>query len=1078
MQIIRSIFSRGAAAPAALAALSLLALALPASAQLEPPQEKPIIGARMPALSPDGKQLAFVWRGDIWVAPSNGGRAYAVTEHVEYDAYPVFSPDGKWIAFSSVRNGNNDIFIVPAVGGAARQITYSSSSEIVTDWSPDGKYVVFTGKRDNDNNGVFAIDVKTLRFKRLTEDYKSLGSPVFSPDGSRVAFLRYGFPWTRPRYTGSAAAQIWTLDLGAGKRTQLTDNSRQHLWPDFLPDGKSLIAVTTGEETPNSPMLNKPLPPLKDSAARTPNLWEFPVSGGKPRQITRFTGGSVRCPAVARKSGDIVFEHEHDLYRLPPGAKEPVKLTLFVGAEDKTNNVLRQVFTNSDVEEAEISPDGKTFGFVLKSEIWTIPVEQDKNNRNAKDAERLTDYPGFDRDFNWSKDGKQVFFVSDRQGNDRIFALDVASKAVRPLWTGNEDAGGPRLSPDGSVVGFWVSGAVAENGPGGLYVVPATATVGQTTAPQAKRIAQVPGALQGQFAWSPDMKWIAYTRRNGGSNGYNIWIAPADGSGTPVNVTRLNAFHGHPAWSPDGKYLFFASNRSDNGLYVLPLKPEEARADELETKFEKPKGPVTVEIDFEDTVPRIRKIADQAVSGDLSIADDGKIFFNSGGDAFMATYDGKEVTRLSSGGGISNLRHSADGKTLFFYKGGSLWTLRVAPPQNPQKQVEFVATWERDVRAERQAAFNQYWRSYNNRFYDPNFHGRDWSGIRKRYEPLLEAVGTREEFATLLNMMTGELEASHSEVGPAPNPTPGPSTRSLGIYFDYSYEGPGIRVKEVPKRAPGSYARTRIKPGEYILSVDGKDVTLDENLFKVLNDKGDRDFVLLVNDKPTREGARKVTYKALTGGEWSSIHYRNRTERLRREVEQKSDGKLAYVHIQGMGGPNQIAFDREFYEFAEGKEGVIIDVRFNGGGNIADQLINWLGIKPYGTYYARNDYPLNAPSFRFGGGRSWDKPIVVLMNEHSYSNAEMFPYGMRATGLAKIVGMPTPGYVIWTSGFNLVDGTSARMPFGGGYRKDGTSMENEGEKPDVQVPLSNEDWLADRDPQLDRAIEILMKETS
>jgi C-terminal processing protease CtpA/Prc len=249
-------------------------------------------------------------------------------------------------------------------------------------------------------------------------------------------------------------------------------------------------------------------------------------------------------------------------------------------------------------------------------------------------------------------------------------------------------------------------------------------------------------------------------------------------------------------------------------------------------------------------------------------------------------------------------------------------------------------------------------------------------------------------------------------------------------------------------------------------------VRLDQNLFKVLNDKNaDRDFELLVNDKPTREGARTVRFKALTRGEWSDIHYRNRTERLRKQVEQKSNGRIAYVHIAGMGGPNQTTFDRELYEYAEGKDAVIVDVRFNGGGNISDTLINWLGIKPYGTYYPRDGYREPAPT------RGWNKPIIVLMNEHSYSNAEMFPYAMRANGLAKLVGMPTPGYVIWTWDFRLVDGTGARMPDGGVFRADGSPMENLGEKPDVQVPLSNEDYFADRDPQLDRAIALLLQQT-
>lgn len=1063
---------------------SLSALFTPVlRAQLPPPEEKPALGARMPALSTDGKKLAFVWRGDIWVSDAGGGRAYPVTDHVELDAYPVFSPDAKWLAFSSVRNGNWDIFVVPASGGAVRQMTFSSGQEVVTDWSPDGKTLLFTGLRDTVNNTLFALDVATLRFRKLTEDYKSITNAQYAPDGRRIVFGRYGFPWTRPRYTGSAAMQAWTLDLTSGKREAVTKNdsqmsASQNLWPRWLPDGKSVITVTVGEATPNAEWLGKPLPRLVDNARRTPNLWML-TPGAKPRQLTTFVGDSVRHPAVARRTGDIVFEYGHDLYRLAADGKTPEKLLLYCGSEDKINSTSREVLTGG-VDEAEISPDGKTFAFGLRGEIWTIPVEKPKT-RNADDAARLTEHPGFDRDFNWSADGKSLFFVSDRDGNNRVFAVDVDTRAVRPVWTGATDASSPKVSPDGKLVGFWVAGSV--EGAGGLYVKP-TAPDRAGVAP--RRIVALPRQAQGDWDWSPDMKWIAYTRRNVESDGWNLWIAPAgdgrsaEGSGKAVNVTRLNAWHGMPRWSPDGKYLFFASNRdagtsgrsagtsgAGNGLYVLPLKPEEARADELEIKWEKPKGPVTVEIDWEDTPQRIRRVTTQNPEADLSITGEGQIFFVSEGDAWSCSYDGKEVKRLTTGGGVRNLRAAADGKTLFFYKNGGLFTLKPAS-NNAVASVTFSAPFTRDIAAERRAAFNEFWRSYNTRFYSGSFHGRDWAAIRKRYEPLLESVGTRDEFATLLNRMVGELEASHTEVGAAPGPT-GPQTRYLGVYFDYDYAGPGIRVRDVPRRAPGSYEKTRIKPGEYIIAVDGKDVTLDENLFKVLNDKGDKDFELLVNGEPTRKGARTVKFKALTWAEWTDLHYRNRIERLRRTVEQKSQGRIGYVHIAGMGGPNQVQFDRELYEYAEGKDAVIIDVRFNGGGNISDTLINWLGIKPYGTYLPRDGYPQPAPS------RGWKKPVVVLMNEHSYSNAEMFPYAMRAHGLARLVGMPTPGYVIWTWGMALVDGTNARMPGSGVYRADGSPMENLGEKPDVQVPLSTEDWLAERDPQLDRAIELLTK---
>jgi C-terminal processing protease CtpA/Prc len=318
-------------------------------------------------------------------------------------------------------------------------------------------------------------------------------------------------------------------------------------------------------------------------------------------------------------------------------------------------------------------------------------------------------------------------------------------------------------------------------------------------------------------------------------------------------------------------------------------------------------------------------------------------------------------------------------------------------------------------------------------------------------------------------MMVGELESSHSEVGPAAGGNPSSVTPSLGFTFDYSYVGPGIRVDKVPVGAPGSFAQTQIRPGEYVMAIDGKDVTLDENLYRTINDKQGRVMEFQVNATPTKTGARTVKYTSLTGGEFSALLYGNRVERARAYVEQKSDGKLSYVHIAGMGGGNQVTFERELYEYSIGKKGVIIDVRNNGGGNISDTLVGWLATKQHGYFVPRDGLPEPAP------GRSWNKPIVILMAESSFSNAEMFPYAMRERGLARLVGEPTPGYVIWTGGFPLVDGTSARMPFGGVYRMDGSPMEDLGEQPDVRVVLTADDWLADRDTQLDKAIDLLMK---
>jgi C-terminal processing protease CtpA/Prc len=420
------------------------------------------------------------------------------------------------------------------------------------------------------------------------------------------------------------------------------------------------------------------------------------------------------------------------------------------------------------------------------------------------------------------------------------------------------------------------------------------------------------------------------------------------------------------------------------------------------------------------------------------------------------------------------LRNTPQAKKASYIQGGELYTMNLDGKSS--EKVTFSAEWERDVRAERRAAFTQFWNGYQRGFYDSNFHGRDWAAIRSRYEPMLEGVETHEEFATLLQMMIGELECSHSEVSSATGASAGtptaPITPQLGFKFDYSFEGPGVRIKSVPAGAPGAYDKTALHPGDVVLAINGQDANLDERLYQLINDRQDREFEFLVSTNGYRTVTRTVNYKVMTEAEWTELNYRNRVERLRKHVESKSAGKIGYLHLAAMGMNNQLKFEREAYEYLADKEAMIIDVRFNSGGNISDTLIDWIERKPHGYFRPRDAAAETAPY------HAWEKRCLVVMNEHSYSNGEMFPNAMRTRGLAQLLGMPTPGYVIWTTEMRLVDGTGARMPQSGVFRLDGTNMENQGEQPDILVPMSPADWLAERDPQLDKAIELLLGNSS
>jgi len=1034
-------------------------LPFPAFAQLTPPVPKPIVGARHPALSPDGKNIVFVYRGDIWISGVKGGRAIPLTSHIELDAYPMFSPDGKWIAFGSLRNGNWDIFIMPAVGGRAIQLTWHSGHELPFGWSPDGKRISFSAKRNPPNYGVFTVDIRSKRTGLVCEDYAIMRYPRWSPDGKKMVFGRYGFPWYRARYTGSAAAQIWTWDYESNKRTRVpgTENNHQHLYTQFMPDGKKLLTVTTAEATPSSSMLNEKPHKRADNPKRTPNIWLI-AEDGKREQLTQLTGDAVRYPSVS-KNGNIAFEYKDDIWLLPKGSKEP-KPIKFLALGDSKRNPRRYERITSGVTEAEPSPDGKYMAFGLRGDIWVVRSAKPKGQEKdlAERARRLTRWAGDDSDFSWSQDGKKVYFTSDREGNNRIYEVTVATREIRPLWKKQENVTRLRMGPDGKFLFCWVAGPE-----GGLYRIDLKDS-------KVKRIIKVPGThSRGQggidYEWSPDRKWIAFTKRSG-SGWYNIWITPFEG-GKETNITKLNALHSNQTWSPDGRYLFFQSDRDGEGLYAVALREEDYR-DNGDLKFEKPKGKLDIRIDFDNIHRRIRKVSSQNPEADLNIMDDGRIFFLSDGNVWRLNYDGSESKKITENGGHVAFRimHKRNESTLM--KGGQMFLLRLGG--GTPLRITFAAEWTQDTFAERVASFQQFWRTYHHRFYDGSFHGNDWEALRKKYVKRLSSVDTNDEFTQLLSMMVGELNTSHSEVtAPPTTSAPKLSTPHIGVTFDYAHKGSGIKVKTVPRGSPASFEKTQIKAGEYILGINGELVSCTEFFYNWLNRFNGKYVELLVNKEPKKEGARTVRFKLMSAKDFSQLNYRNHVSRAQDFVGKKSDGKIGYVHIPSMGEDNQKQFEREVYEYIQGKDAIIFDVRFNGGGRISDDLIDMLERKQHGIYRARDGQPEPAP------GLAWNKPIVVIMNEHSYSNAEMFPYAMRQRGLAKLVGMPTPGYVIWTSTFMLSNGTRCRIPGRGVWRMDGTNMENNGETPDAEVWMTPEEWLTGKDPQLEKAVELLQQ---
>jgi tricorn protease len=1016
----------------------------------------------------------------LWISSSQGGDARRLTVHDAYDAYPSWSPDGRWIGFSSRRMGNYDLFIIPARGGDVRQLTFHSSDDILQDWSPDGKELMFSATRESRYPSLYSLRILDGKLKRLTFDDTPTQYATYSPDGTKIAYTRGGQRAWRPKYRGSQQSDVWTLDLKAGKHTRWTTYDGWDAWPVFLDDKRlEYVSYQNGQS----------------------NLYEQDTPTAKATARTKHEDDSVRTPSISRDRKWIAYEEGFGLWIAPTsGSGQPRKVDIYASSDIK-ENVLSSGSLTAGASGIAASPDGKLVAFAARGEIWTVPVA-------GGDAVRMTTNPADESNPVWSPDSKRLAYVSDRDGSLDVYVMDATTKKESPIATTGADERDPIFSENGRFMAFVRTG----NPDPGLYVLP----VPETGAPDPKNATRLATGTQiGGLTWSPDSRWLAFSRRDRSST-VDIWVVPTFG-GEPINITRYPGINGQPAWTRDGKKLVFLSSRSSGdssgnarNLYSVDLltQPDEARpsnrppgpmaddAPEL-LQRQRPTGPpqgaqqpmppslpglmvapranlVQIEFDgIEDRAKPVTNFRDSIASYALS-PDSRTVLFTAavGGQLSWNVADlqaGSLIRIAPTTDAGTGLHWAENGGAAYFI--GARGTLQVMPRGAPAAApIAFRAFMTVDRRAELAEAFNQAWRELRTQFYDPQMHGVNWQALQLKYYPLLNEIETKEDFSFLLQSMIGELNASHMGATPPPDEAPGAVTGYLGLEFDPTYDGPGLRISKVLKGGPASHVGSTLSPGEYLLAVDGQDVSATESYGKALQDTIGRTIDVVVGAKPTKDTARTVRVKPISKAAQDDLTYNTWVNERRAIVDRQSGGALAYVHIRAMDQPSLSRFERELFGLAQSKLGLVVDVRFNGGGRIHDDLLALLVRKPH-AYETPRDGEKSTQPFK-----AWARPSILLINEFSASDAEIFPNGFRQNGLGKVVGMPTAGAVIGTTNITLVDGTVFRIPRTGWTTIDGKPLENVGVQPDIRIDYTPEDVATGRDPQLETAVRELLKQ--
>ena len=997
-------------------------------------------GARHPAPSPDGTKIAFSYYGDIWTVNAAGGRAERLTVNPAYEARPYWSPDGRAIAFVTDRWGNDDICVMPADGGSPpSRLTFYSNYDLLYGWTPDSKYVVFAAQRNTIRPVLYKILVKGGSPEVLL-DFEAYNS-CFLPQGRTVYFERGGAAWWRRRYKGGANQDIWKKILPEGKSERITDHPGRDAYPMYSQiDGKLYFISDRGPNVVS-------------------NIWRMDPDGSNPEQMT-YEKEDIHFPRISWNGSLIAFECLDDICTYDVASGRTTRLPI-MATEDYADEPFSFVNFASDASEFALSPIEKELAFVVHGDIFVMQLKEGMPEKIV----RLTKTPYVEKDVTWHPEKEMLVYSSMEDGdmdiytiepqNEKKFYDDLVFKTQKILNTENTEYR-PRFSPDGEMIAYFKNH-------GELHVMRKNGT-------QSEKLCKENDVLW--IDWSPDSKWITFSRTALGWR-EDVFIVPADGTTEPFNVSNHPNDDYQPMWSQDGRRIAFASRDAIGNLwmkYVFLLKEDEERDREYWEKTDSDTIIVAanVFIDFEDLGERIHTVT-QVRGGYNRVAQspDGKQFAihsdNHGSDdIWTVDWLGKELKRVTSTNVNPKMFSvSRDRKKIHYLtRAGNIFAAEIATAQS--SPLNFNVQIGIDKVAEREQVFKEAWWALQDGFYDSDFHGVDWKSVYYKYSDWAHYTREQRDFHDIIRLMMGELNASH--LGVWKPDRGGEVTGVIGVVPDPAYTGPGIRVKGVIPNTPADELKANIRPGELITQINGQVIQAGANLDSILCNLHNKEILITVQGRGGRRNVRLTTIDPRT---LLQTVDKNWVRANKDYVYEVTDKRIGYLYIASMGEENLRKFEKDLYEEMD-KEGLIIDIRYNGGGSIHDELLNILRRTSYAYSIERGGQKSYSSLFR------WDKPTVLLINDFCYSDAEIFPAGFKELNLGTVIGVPTYGAVIGTVDIKLHEGTNFRVPGTGWFLLNGVNLENTPVEPDIYVENAPEEDGSSQDSQLKKAIDLLL----